>query len=97
MNEIKTDIEIAADAIKYCRQELKKYNNLLSKCEDFDKEILSERTIAMWEYERQKLEYVLGLSDKRPIYPFSKEEIVTRNDNSIDYGCVNNKIFKGYD
>lgn len=74
MSKIKTDIEIAADAIRYCRRELEKYNNLLSEYEDFKKEI-SERTIAMWEYERQKLEYVLGLNDKRPVYPFSKEEV----------------------
>lgn len=76
MNKIKTDIEVAADAIRYCRRELERYNNLLSKYEDFEKEILSERTIAMWEYERQRLEYILGLSDKRPIYPFSKEEVL---------------------
>lgn len=76
MNKIKTDIEVAADAIRYCRRELERYNNLLSKYEDFEKEILSERTIAMWEYERQRLEYVLGLSDKRPVYPFSKEEVL---------------------
>lgn len=25
------------------------------------------------------------------------EEVATRNNNSIDYGCVNDKIFKGYD
>ena len=71
MSKIKTDIEVAADAIKYCKKELKKYNNLLAKYED----IVSERTIAMWEYERQRLEYVLGLSDRRPIFPYAKEEV----------------------
>lgn len=76
MNKIKTDIEVAADAIRYCRRELERYNNLLSKYEDFEKEILSERTIAMWEYERQRLEYILGLSDKRPVYPFDKKEVL---------------------
>lgn len=76
MNKIKTDIEVAADAIRYCRRELEKYNNLLSKYENFEKEILSERTIAMWEYERQRLEYVLGLSDRKPVYPFSKEKVL---------------------
>ena len=72
----KTDIEIAADAIKYCRKELEKYNHLLSKYDEYEKQIFSERTVAMWEYERQRLEYILGLSDKRPIYPFSKEEVL---------------------
>lgn len=77
MNKIKTDIEIAADAIKYCRRELKKYNDLLAKYYDeYEKQIFSKRTIAMWEYEKQKLEYVLGLSDRRSIYPFSKEEVL---------------------
>lgn len=72
----KTDIEIAADAIKYCRKELEKYNHLLSKYDEYEKQIFSKRTIAMWEYEKQKLEYVLGLSDRRSIYPFSKEEVL---------------------
>ena len=76
MNKIKTDIEIAADAIKYCRNELEKYNHLLSKYDEYEKQIFSKRTIAMWEYEKQKLEYVLGLSDRRSIYPFSKEEVL---------------------
>lgn len=75
MNKIKTDIEVAADAIRYCRRELEKYNDLLAKYEDYEKDI-SERTITMWEYEKQRLEYVLGLSDRRPVYPFSKEEKV---------------------
>lgn len=76
-NKNKTEIEIAADAIKYCRNELKKYDGLLSEYGDLtvSKRTVSERTIAMWEYERSKLEYVLGLSDKRPIFPFSKEEV----------------------
>lgn len=75
MNKIKTDIEIAADAIKYCRRELEKYNNLLAKYDEYEKDIVSERTIAMWEYGRQRLEYVLGLSDKRPVFPYAKEEV----------------------
>ena len=56
----KTDIEIAADAIKYCRKELEKYNHLLSKYD---------------EYEKQKLEYVLGLSNERPMFPYAQEEV----------------------
>lgn len=77
MNKIKTDIEVAADAIKYCRRELEKYNNILAKYEyeGYEKDI-SERTIAMWEYEKQRLEYVLGLSDRRPIFPYVKEEVI---------------------
>ena len=71
----KTDIEIAADAIKYCRKELEKYNHLLSKYDEYEKQIFSKRTIAMWEYEKQKLEYVLGLSNESPMFPYAQEEV----------------------
>lgn len=71
MNKIKTDIEVAADAIKYCRNELNKYNCLLEKYENTNMDV-SERSIAMWEFGRQRLEYVLGLSDKRPVFPMLK-------------------------
>ena len=74
MNKIKTDIEVAADAIKYCRNELNKYNYLLEKYENTNMDV-SERSIAMWEFGRQRLEYVLGLSDKRPVFPYAKEEV----------------------
>ena len=74
MMKNKTDIEIAADAIKYCKNELNKYNGLLEKYENTNMDV-SERTIAMWKFERQRLEYVLGLSDKRPIFPYAKEEV----------------------
>lgn len=81
MSKIKTDIEVAADAIKYCRRELKKYDDLLAKYEDYEKDVIGERTIAMWEYERQRLEYVLGISDVRPIFPYVKEDIHYGNKN----------------
>lgn len=71
MMKNKTDIEIATDAIRYCRNELRKYNGLLEKYENTDMDV-SERTITMWKYERQRLEYVLGLSDRRPIFPMLK-------------------------
>ena len=32
----KTDIEIAADAIKYCRKELNEYRNLIERAEEND-------------------------------------------------------------
>ncbi len=81
MSKIKTDIEVAADAIKYCRRELKKYNDLLVKYEEYEKDVIGERTIAMWEYERQRLESVLGISDVRPIFPYVKEDIHYGNKN----------------
>lgn len=63
----KTDIEIAADAIKYCRGKLKTYETLLLKAElDNLNKPVSDGMIEQWRYEAQRLEYILGEREEVP-------------------------------
>lgn len=63
----KTDIEIAADAIKYCRGKLRTYETLILRAElgDLNKPV-SDGMIEEWRYEAQRLEYILGESEEMP-------------------------------
>lgn len=63
----KTDIEIAADAVKYCRGKLKTYETLILRAElgDFNKPV-SDGVIEQWRYEAQRLEFILGESEEMP-------------------------------
>ena len=64
----KTDIEIAADAIKYCKKELSRFRGMISaaECGEFNKQP-SETVIKAWYYEAGKLEYVLGEREEMPL------------------------------
>lgn len=63
----KTDIEIAADAIRYCRAKLNTYETLLLKAKlgDLNKPV-SDGMIEQWRYEAQRLEFILGESEEMP-------------------------------
>lgn len=63
----KTDIEIAADAIRYCKKELLKLQGLILKAEvgEFNKQP-SEDVIKAWHYEAARLEYILGEREEMP-------------------------------
>ena len=63
----KTDIEIAADAIKYCKKELLKLQGFILKAEmgEWNKQP-SEDLVKAWQYEAARLEYILGESDVMP-------------------------------
>ena len=63
----KTDIEIAADAIKYCKKELLKLQGWILKAEmgELNKQP-SEDVIKAWYYEAARLEYILGEREEMP-------------------------------
>ena len=63
----KTDIEIAADAINYCKGKLKTYETLILRAElgDLNKPV-SDSMIEQWKYEAQRLEYILGDREEMP-------------------------------
>lgn len=63
----KTDIEIAADAIRYCKDKLKSYETLILRAElgDLNKPV-SDGMIEQWRYEAQRLEYILGDREEMP-------------------------------
>lgn len=63
----KTEIEIAADAIKYCRNELSKFRRLISQAEfgEWNKQP-SEDVVKAWQYEAARLEYILGEREEMP-------------------------------
>lgn len=66
----KTEIEIAADAIKYCKTELLKLKRLILQAELGEtKRPISEGMLEQWRYEAAKLEFILGESEEIPI-PF---------------------------
>ena len=75
----KTDIEIAADAIKYCRKELNEYQNLIERVEENDCHQVSERTLRIWAYKIKKLEFILGERDISPI-PFGIKNTYTEKE-----------------
>ena len=64
----KTDIEIAADAIKYCRSELSKFRRLIlqAECEELRRQP-SDEMIKQWRYEAARLEFVLGEREEMPL------------------------------
>lgn len=68
----KTDIEIAADAIKYCRKELNEYRAMVERMEESNHQV-SEKTFCNWIYKIEKLEFVLGERDKPPVPLWYKE------------------------
>ena len=66
----KTNIEIAADAIRYCKAELLKLRRLILQAELGEtKRPVSEGMLEQWRYEAAKLEFILGESEEMPI-PF---------------------------
>lgn len=65
----KTDVEIAAEAIKYCKSELCKFNRLISDYEKGKLPKANESVYKSWTYEAQRLEYVLGLRSSSPTPP----------------------------
>lgn len=69
----KTEIEIAADAIRYCKDKLRAYETLLLKAEldDLNRPV-SDGMIAQWRYEAQRLEYILGDREEMPA-PYWRE------------------------
>ena len=63
----KTEIEIAADAIKYCKTELLKLKRLILQAELGEtKRPVSERMLEQWRYEAARLEFILGESEEMP-------------------------------
>ena len=66
----KTEIEIAADAIKYCKAELLKLKWLILQAELGEtKRPISEGILEQWRYEAARLAFILGESEEMPI-PF---------------------------
>lgn len=66
----KTDLEIAADAIKYCRSELDKYRRVVIRADKCKMHPPSETIYDNWIYNIQRLEYILGEREERPIPPW---------------------------
>ena len=63
----KTDIEIAADAIRYCKNELSKLNRLIHKAELGEtNRPVSDGMIEQWRYEVARLEFILGEREEMP-------------------------------
>ena len=62
----KTDLEIAVDAIRYCRSELSKYRRIVDGADRSKIRI----TYDNWIYNIQRLEYILGEREERPIPPW---------------------------
>ena len=63
----KTDIEIAADAIIYCKSELSKFKRLIRQAELGEtKRPISENMLEQWRYEAARLEFILGESEEMP-------------------------------
>lgn len=71
----KTDIEIAADAIKYCRKKLNEYRAMIERAEKNNYRV-SEKTFCNWTYEIEKIEFVLGERDKPPIPSWWDKECI---------------------
>lgn len=64
----KTEIEIAADAIKYCKAELLKLKRLILQAELGEtKRPISEDMLEQWRYEAAKLAFILGESEEMPM------------------------------
>ena len=64
----KTEIEIAADAIRYCKSELAKFRRLITYAELGElKRQPSDTTIKQWEYEAARLAFILGESEEMPL------------------------------
>ena len=63
----KTEIEIAADAIKYCKSELLKLRRLILQAElgELTRQP-SNKLIEQWKYEAAKLAFILGESEEIP-------------------------------
>ena len=63
----KTEIEIAADAIKYCKDKLSHFQRLIRQAElGENSRPVSENMLAQWEYEVARLEFILGESEEMP-------------------------------
>lgn len=63
----KTDLEIAFDALKYCKAELNKFYNLIDKYENKDfKKMPSKTTYQQFCFEAARLEYILGMREEKP-------------------------------
>lgn len=71
----KTDIEIAADCIKHCRNELAKFERLIEKADNNEliRINVNSPTYDRWCYEAGRLRYVLGEQDFPP-KPYWEEE-----------------------
>lgn len=67
----KTDLEIAVDAIRYCRSELSKYRRVVANA-DAKSTIRtpSKATYDNWIYNIQRLEYILGERTECPTPPW---------------------------
>ena len=64
----KTDIEIAADAIRYCKDKLSYFKRLILQAELGEtKRPISENMLAQWEYEAARLEFILGERKEMPL------------------------------
>ena len=63
----KTDIEIAADAIRYCKAELLKFRRLILQADlgELTRQP-SDGMIEQWKYEAARLEFILGESEEMP-------------------------------
>ena len=63
----KTEIEIAADAIRYCKGELLKFQRLILQADLGElKRQPSDEMIEQWKYEAARLEFILGESKEMP-------------------------------
>lgn len=66
----KTDLEIAVDAIKYCRSELSRYRRIIVGADRCEIHTPSKATYDNWIYNIQRLEYILGEREECPIPPW---------------------------
>lgn len=65
----KTDFEIAAEAIQYCKAKLKYYYDLIDNYErNINAKPPSEQVYHSWQFEAARLEYILDIREDRPIY-----------------------------
>lgn len=65
----KTDLEIAVDAIKYCRSELNRYRRMVAAADRCEIHAPSQATYDNWIYDIQRLEYILGEREGYPTPP----------------------------
>ena len=63
----KTEIEIAADAIRYCKDKLSNFKRLIRQAELGEtNRPISENMLTQWKYEAARLEFILGESEEMP-------------------------------
>ena len=66
----KTDLEIAVDAIKYCRSKLAMYHSMGAAADRCEIHTPSQATYDNWIYDIQRLEYILGEREGYPTPPW---------------------------